>query len=253
MPEELLTIGEVAARTGVTTSALRYYDQLGLVRPRRRAAGQRRYGPEAIATVAVVLLFREIGFPLAEIKHLLATRARFPQAWRESARRKLDQLDAQIAKAAAARHAIEHSLHCPKDDILACPMLVKLLISAVSLPQWPRPITAVQPAGPGARQVEGWLLACPPGVDDHVVADAAGDVVVQAEADDAVIAGVERPERVFAQDRAERIDEGFPKGGPVVPGPGRHRNLQPRGSRPDRRHVGMHEPSWSSCFHAVRS
>ena len=35
----------------------------------------------------------------------------------------------------------------------------------------------------------GWLLACPPVVDDHVVADAAGYVVVQAEADDAVIAG----------------------------------------------------------------
>jgi hypothetical protein len=48
----------------------------------------------------------------------------------------------------------------------------------------------------------GWLLACPPGADDHVVADAAGDVVVQAEADDAVIAGVERAERIFSQHRA---------------------------------------------------
>jgi len=75
MPEELLTIGEVAARTGIATSALRYYDQLGLVRPRRRAAGQRRYGPEAAATVAVVRLLREVGFPLAEIKRLLASRA----------------------------------------------------------------------------------------------------------------------------------------------------------------------------------
>ena len=122
MPEELLTIGEVATRTGVATSALRYYDQFGLVRPRQRTAGQRRYGPEAVAAVAVVLLLREAGFPLAEIKRLLAPRARSPQAWKEHARRKLGQLDTQIAKAEAARHAIEHSLHCPQDDILACPM-----------------------------------------------------------------------------------------------------------------------------------
>ena len=127
MPEGLLTIGEVAARTGIATSALRYYDQLGLVRPRRRAAGQRRYGPEAAATVAVVRLLQEVGFPLAEIKRLLASRARCPEAWREHARRKLDQLDAQIAKAEAARHAIEHSLHCPQDDIYACPMFWKIV------------------------------------------------------------------------------------------------------------------------------
>lgn len=127
MPEELLTIGEVAARTGIATSALRYYDQLGLVRPRRRAAGQRRYGPEAIATVAVVLLLREVGFSLAEIKRLLASRGRCPEAWREHARRKLDQLDAQIAKAEAARHAIEHSLYCPQDDTYACPMFWKIV------------------------------------------------------------------------------------------------------------------------------
>jgi DNA-binding transcriptional MerR regulator len=122
MAEELLTIGEVAVRAGVATSALRYYDQLGLVRPRLRTAGQRRYGPEAVTTVAVVVFLREVGFSLADIKRLLASRARSPEAWRERARRKLDQLDAQIAKAEAARHAIEHSLHCPKDDILACPM-----------------------------------------------------------------------------------------------------------------------------------
>jgi DNA-binding transcriptional MerR regulator len=73
------------------------------------------------------LLLREVGFLLAEIKRLLASRARLPEAWRQRARRKLDQLDAQIAKAEAARHAIEHSLHCPKDDILACPMFWKIV------------------------------------------------------------------------------------------------------------------------------
>ncbi len=68
----------------------------------------------------------------------------------------------------------------------------------------------------------GWLLSCPPGVDDDVVADAAGDVVVQAEADDAVIAGMERPDWILAQDGTECVDERFPQGSPVAAWPGGH-------------------------------
>jgi hypothetical protein len=68
---------------------------------------------------------------------------------------------------------------------------------------WPTPHAA-------GSDVRRWLLARPPGVDDDIVADAAGDVVVQAEADDAVIVGVEGLERVFAQDQAEGINQRFP-------------------------------------------
>ena len=63
----MLTIGELAERTGVPTSALRYYDELGLVRPVRREGGQRRYDTEAVRQVGFVLLLRDIGFTLAEI------------------------------------------------------------------------------------------------------------------------------------------------------------------------------------------
>src|SRR5919201_2302566 len=69
----LLSIGELAERSGVATTALRYYDQLGLVRPAAREPGGRRhYAASAVAEVGVIRFFREVGFTLAEIHCLLA-------------------------------------------------------------------------------------------------------------------------------------------------------------------------------------
>jgi DNA-binding transcriptional MerR regulator len=62
----LLSIGELAARSGVATTALRYYDELGLVRPVTRSSGHRRYAESAVADVGAILFFSEVGFTLAE-------------------------------------------------------------------------------------------------------------------------------------------------------------------------------------------
>jgi DNA-binding transcriptional MerR regulator len=118
---EVLTIGELARRTGVTTSALRYYDELGLVRPIRRDSGHRRYGVDAVAAVGVVRFLQEVGFTLAETKRLIASRKRSPVAWRGLAVRKSEELLHRIANEEAARQVIEHALVCPKDDLLDCP------------------------------------------------------------------------------------------------------------------------------------
>ncbi len=117
---ESLTIGELAQRTGVTTSALRYYDELGLVRPTRRVSGHRRYAVDAVAAVGVIKFLQEVGFTLAEAK-LLTSRKRSPVAWRTLAVRKSEELRLRIACDEAARQAIEHSLVCPKDDFRSCP------------------------------------------------------------------------------------------------------------------------------------
>ena len=135
MPE-LLTIGELARRTGVTTSALRYYDELGLVRPTRRVSGHRRYGVDAVAAVGVVRFLQEVGFTLAETKRLTASRKRSPVAWRALAVRKSDELWHRIQREEAARQAIEHSLVCPEDDFLDCPTFwatLKGVLSGVEL------------------------------------------------------------------------------------------------------------------------
>jgi DNA-binding transcriptional MerR regulator len=126
MSERLLTIGELARRAGVATSALRYWEELGLLPAPARISGQRRYPELAVARVGVILLLHDVGFSLAEQK-ALATRGGALDDWRRLAQRKLAELDEQIAKAQTAREAIEHGLRCPHDDIVECPNFTSVI------------------------------------------------------------------------------------------------------------------------------
>src|SRR5258708_34987187 len=81
MPDRLLTIGELARRAGIASSALRYYEELALLPPPARVSGQRRYPESAVGLVGIILLLRDAGFSLAEQKALLAARAAAPDEW----------------------------------------------------------------------------------------------------------------------------------------------------------------------------
>jgi MerR family redox-sensitive transcriptional activator SoxR len=118
---ETLTIGELGRRTGVAPSALRFYEEIGLLAPAARVSGRRRYGPDAVGSVGAILFLSDVGFTLAEIKELMAARSTSPRSWRELARRKLAELDERIAEAQAARVAVEHAIACPHDDVISCP------------------------------------------------------------------------------------------------------------------------------------
>jgi DNA-binding transcriptional MerR regulator len=120
-PGGLLTIGELARRAGVTASALRYYEELGLLPAPARISGQRRYPESAARLVGAILLYSDAGFTLAEQKALMASRTSTPGEWSRLARRKVAELDEQIARAQAARDAISHGLGCPHEDITQCP------------------------------------------------------------------------------------------------------------------------------------
>ena len=117
---ELLTIGELASRTGVATSALRYWEDLGLLPAPGRVSGQRRYPPSAVGLVGVILALRNVGFTLREIKAFIASRSLAAAGWRELYQRKLTELDQRIAQAQVARTAIAHGLACPHKDIFEC-------------------------------------------------------------------------------------------------------------------------------------
>lgn len=128
----MLTIGELARATGVATSALRYWEDLGLLAP-ARVHGQRRYDEAARARVGAILLLRDANFTLDEAKVFLTG-----GDWRELTKRKLDQLDEQIAKAEVARRAVAHALACPHEDIRGCPNFrggVDARLSGASLAQ----------------------------------------------------------------------------------------------------------------------
>ena len=122
MTDERLTIGELASTTGVATSALRYWEELGLMPAPVRRSGQRRYPASSVRLVGMILLLREVGFALREVKELIVAPSGDPETWRELHQRKLAELDERIARAQTARTAIAHGLACPhQDTVRQCP------------------------------------------------------------------------------------------------------------------------------------
>jgi DNA-binding transcriptional MerR regulator len=127
-----MTIGELARRAGVATSALRYYGELGLLPAAARISGQRRYPESAVGLVGIILLLRDVGFTLTEQKVFMAARSVALDDWQRLARRKLAELDYQIAKAQTAREAIDHALRCPHKDILECPNFASVIAARLT-------------------------------------------------------------------------------------------------------------------------
>src|ERR671919_2023046 len=122
MPQDnLVPIGELARRTGVATSALRYYDRIGLLSPAGRAGQRRHYQESSADRVALIRLYHDAGFTLAEIGRMLAARSQGRRGWGELAERKIAELDARIADAQQAKELIQHALECPHRDLLTCP------------------------------------------------------------------------------------------------------------------------------------
>jgi MerR family redox-sensitive transcriptional activator SoxR len=123
---ERLTIGEVARRTGLRTSAIRYYEEVGLLPPPWRVNGQRRYGADVFTQLAVVRMAQEAGFTIEEVRTLVAG---FPEGtpasarWQALAYRKLAEVDALIARAQAMRRVLEESLACGCLTLEACAAL----------------------------------------------------------------------------------------------------------------------------------
>jgi len=113
-----MTIGEVARRTGLATSAVRYYEQLGLIPPAARRGGRRLFDQRALTQLRVVVLAREVGFTLAEIRQLVAEFRQ--QRWRKLAERKLDEIRQARARLEAMSSLLEKLLRCACFDLDVC-------------------------------------------------------------------------------------------------------------------------------------
>jgi len=68
-----LSIGEIAARAGLAITAIRFYEEQGLVRPQRNAGGQRRFNRAELRRLSFIKISQQLGFSLAEIKEALAS------------------------------------------------------------------------------------------------------------------------------------------------------------------------------------
>ncbi len=132
MIDRQLTIGELAERTGVATSTLRYWEELDLMPAPVRVLGQRRYPESEVGRVGLILLLRDVGFSLRESKALLASRSDAVDGWRTLAQSKIADLEDQIAKAQTAREAITHALACPHDDIVTCASFASIIAARLA-------------------------------------------------------------------------------------------------------------------------
>ncbi len=95
------TVGELAARAGVATSALRFYEAHGLIRSERNGSGHRRYRPDMLRRVAFIRVAQRIGLSLTEIGDALGSlpsqRTPTRDDWSELSSRWLPRVDEQIA------------------------------------------------------------------------------------------------------------------------------------------------------------
>jgi MerR family transcriptional regulator, redox-sensitive transcriptional activator SoxR len=140
---ELLTIGQVAARTGVATSALRFYEDRGLIASERNGGGHRRYARPVIRRVAFILFAQRVGLTLEqigeELAQLPASRtpkredwARLTAAWRT-------RVDEQIAELERLRDSLTDCIGCGCLSLDRCALV--------------NPDDRLGREGPGARRI----------------------------------------------------------------------------------------------------
>lgn len=124
MMEELLPIGAVADRTGVATSALRYYEREGLVASERSAGGARRYRREVLRRVAFIRVAQRVGLTLEEIRAALASlpdeRTPSKADWERLSRSWRSRLDEEIAVLERLRDDLTSCIGCGCLSLRVC-------------------------------------------------------------------------------------------------------------------------------------
>lgn len=124
---EQMTIGEVAEAVGLNTSAVRYYERVGILPEAERVSGQRRYGPETVDRLRTVQAGQQAGFSLEEIKQLLrgAEDGHAAEELRQLAERKLPDVDALIERAQAMKEWLELAAECRCGSLDVCTLFTE--------------------------------------------------------------------------------------------------------------------------------
>jgi DNA-binding transcriptional MerR regulator len=119
---DLVTIGDAAEMLGLNTSALRYYEDRGLVTPERRG-GKRMYSREQLRRLAFIQLLQRLGIKLDVASAVLDEPS---DEWRDVVREQIAAIEELITRANGARHFLEHALACPADHpVDQCPHMIE--------------------------------------------------------------------------------------------------------------------------------
>ena len=149
-----LSIGEVAARSGLAVSALHFYERKGLIRSVRTAGNQRCYSRDILRRVAVIQTARRLGVPLAEIAAALAAlpaaRAPSREDWERLARAWAADLDLRIGELVALRDRLAGCIGCGCLSLDRCALYNADIRRRPAAP--PRPVARTGAGGGGCHQ-----------------------------------------------------------------------------------------------------
>jgi MerR family transcriptional regulator, redox-sensitive transcriptional activator SoxR len=121
---QLFTVGELADRAGVATSALRFYEEHGLIVSERTRSGHRRYGGDMLRRVSFIKVAQSVGMTLKEISDALASlpanRTPTKADWAQIAKRWKPILDSRIATLAKLRDQLDSCIGCGCLSLRSC-------------------------------------------------------------------------------------------------------------------------------------
>lgn len=116
LPRSGLSIGDLARRTGLSVSAIRFYEERGLVHPVRSGGNQRRYLRADIRRLSFVMIAQKLGFTIGEIVDEMASlprdRAPNQKQWRASSKRFMAEIDRRIATLENLRGKLDGCIGC---------------------------------------------------------------------------------------------------------------------------------------------
>jgi DNA-binding transcriptional MerR regulator len=123
---KLLDIGLLAERSGLSPSALRYYEEVGLIRSVGRHGLRRQFEPQTLVQLALVSLGKTAGFSLEDMKGMFGKDGA-PDLSRTVLHLRADKLDAQIRQLTTLRNALRHVAECKAESHMECPKFRRLL------------------------------------------------------------------------------------------------------------------------------
>lgn len=124
-----MDIAEVAKRSGVRASTLRFYEEKGLIAPVGRSGLRRRFTPGVLEQLALIALARSAGFSLDEIRTMFSPEGR-PSLDRDMLAAKADDIDRTIRRLQAVSKSLRHAAVCPAPSHAECPTFQRLLRTA---------------------------------------------------------------------------------------------------------------------------
>ena len=126
-----MDIAEVARRSGVPASTLRFYEQKGLIASLGRRGLRRLFDPRVLERLALIRLTRAAGFSLDEVARMFAPDGQ-PRIDRQVFAAKADELDRTIGELRAMRDTLRHAVACPAPSHMECPTFRRFLKAAMS-------------------------------------------------------------------------------------------------------------------------